>query len=68
MRIQIVCAAAAAVLMFIAFPARAQTSAAVSGRLLNSLSGDAVPGATVVIEELRRQTTSAGDEIGRAHV
>src|SRR5512132_3816944 len=39
----------------------AQPAASVAGRLFNSLSGDAISGATVVIEELRRQTTSAPD-------
>jgi iron complex outermembrane receptor protein len=43
----------------------AQSSAAsgltLAGRLLNSLSGDPIPGAVVLIEELRRQATSAPD-------
>ena len=39
----------------------AQTGVAVSGRLLNSLSGDPIGGATVQIDELRRQTISAPD-------
>jgi iron complex outermembrane receptor protein len=33
----------------------------VAGRLLNSLSGDPIAGATVQIDELRRQTVSAAD-------
>jgi iron complex outermembrane receptor protein len=36
----------------------AQTGVSVSGRLLNSLSGDPIPGAMVQIDELRRTTTS----------
>lgn len=39
----------------------AQGGVAVSGRLLNSLSGDPIAGATVQIDELRVQTTSAAD-------
>lgn len=39
----------------------AQTGVAVTGRLLNSLSGDPIPSATVQIDELRRQTTSGAD-------
>jgi iron complex outermembrane receptor protein len=39
----------------------AQSAGPVSGRLSNSLSGDPIPGATIVIEELRRQTVSAAD-------
>jgi iron complex outermembrane recepter protein len=41
--------------------AAAQAGAPVSGRLLNSLTGDPIAGATVVLEELRRETTSAAD-------
>ena len=61
MRIQCARAVFVAVLLFVGVHLHAQSGAAVSGRLLNSLSGDAIPGATVVIEELRRQTTSAAD-------
>ena len=39
----------------------AQGGVTVSGRLFNSLSGDPIAGATVQIDELRRQTTSAAD-------
>ena len=39
----------------------AQGSVTFSGRLLNSLSGDPVAGATVQIDELRRETTTAAD-------
>jgi iron complex outermembrane receptor protein len=39
----------------------AQTSVALSGRLLNSLTSTPIPDATVQIDELRRQTTSAAD-------
>lgn len=41
--------------------AAAQTGVAVTGRLLNSLTGDPVGGATVQLDELRRQTTTAAD-------
>jgi iron complex outermembrane receptor protein len=39
----------------------AQDAVTLSGRLINSLSGDPVAGATVLLEELRRETTSAAD-------
>ena len=39
----------------------AQTGVRVAGRLQNSLSGDAVAGASIVIEELKLQATSAAD-------
>jgi iron complex outermembrane receptor protein len=39
----------------------AQTGVTFSGRLLNSLSGDPIGGATVQIDELRRQAVSAAD-------
>jgi len=39
----------------------AQTGVAFSGRLLNSLSGDPIAGATVQIDELRRVTMSGAD-------
>ena len=61
MRMQCARAAFVAVLVFVGVHLHAQSGEPVSGRLLNSLSGDAIPGATVVIEELRRQTTSAAD-------
>ena len=38
--------------------AAAQTGVTVSGRLLNSLSGDPIPDATVRIDELNRTVTS----------
>ena len=41
--------------------ASAQDVVTLSGRLLNSLSGDPIPGVVVVIEELGRTTTSAAD-------
>jgi iron complex outermembrane receptor protein len=41
--------------------AAAQAGARFSGRLLNSLSGDPIAGATVVIEELKRDVTSGAD-------
>ena len=61
MRVMFVRAAVVAVLLSVGVHLQAQSGAVVSGRLLNSLSGEAIPGATVVIEELRRQTTSAPD-------
>ena len=39
----------------------AQAGTQVSGRLLNSLSGDPIAGATVTLEELKRETTTAAD-------
>jgi iron complex outermembrane receptor protein len=39
----------------------AQAGTPLSGRLVNSLSGDPIAGATVTIEELRRDTTSGPD-------
>ncbi len=42
-------------------PAQAQSGVAVSGRLVNSLSGDPITGATVQIDELSRQVTSGPD-------
>jgi iron complex outermembrane receptor protein len=53
----------ALVLLLAGFPAvaAAQSGTAVSGRLLNALSGDPIGGATVQIDELRRQTVSAAD-------
>jgi iron complex outermembrane receptor protein len=39
----------------------AQTGAALTGRLVNSLSGDPIAGAAVTLEELRRVTTSGAD-------
>jgi len=40
---------------------RAQTGARLSGRLFNSLSGEPIAGATVTIEELRRDASSGAD-------
>jgi iron complex outermembrane recepter protein len=39
----------------------AQASTQLSGRLVNSLSGAPIPGATVIIEELKREVTSGAD-------
>jgi iron complex outermembrane receptor protein len=61
MRMRSACAAVVAALLFVGVPLHAQSGGAVSGRLLNSLTGDAIAGATVLIEEVRRQTTSAAD-------
>jgi len=47
--------------MVIASHAAAQVGVSFSGRLVNSLSGDPIPGATVTLDELRRQTTSKDD-------
>jgi iron complex outermembrane receptor protein len=41
--------------------AAAQVGVSLSGRLVNSLSGEPIPGATVTLDELRRQTTSKED-------
>src|SRR5688572_29943445 len=61
MRMRCARAALAAVLVLFGVQVHAQPGGLVSGRLLNSLSGEAISGATVVIEELRRQTTSSAD-------
>jgi len=53
MRVQVFSAVCAA-LLCIGVPGYAQPAAGVSGQLLNSLSGAPIPGAVVVIEELRR--------------
>ena len=55
-----VCTALALVLMT---PARtaAQAAAPLAGRLLNSITGEPIAGATVQIDELRRQATSGED-------
>lgn len=55
--------ACVAVLAVLAYTAGvvAQGGVTFSGRLLNSLSGDPVPGATIQIDELRRETTTAAD-------
>src|SRR5262245_17924215 len=44
-----------------ASPALAQTDVPLSGRLINALTGAPVGNATVVIEELKRETTSGPD-------
>src|SRR5688500_3576213 len=41
--------------------AAAQAGATISGRLLDSLTGAPIAGATVQLEELRRQSTSGAD-------
>ena len=43
------------------FPAQAQARINISGRLVNSLSGDPIPNAVVQIDELRRMTTSGSN-------
>ena len=45
-------------LLGLVMSASAQTGVSVSGRLLNSLSGEPIPGATVQIDELGRTTTA----------
>jgi iron complex outermembrane recepter protein len=59
----VVLAVATALSPYAAAQAGAPTNAGgpFSGRLLNSLSGAPIAGATVVIEELRRQVTSGSD-------
>ena len=54
------CAVLAAAL-FLSTGVAAQAGAVVSGRLINSLSGDPIPDAVVQVEELRRETKSAAD-------
>jgi iron complex outermembrane receptor protein len=44
-----------------ASPALAQTDVALSGRLINSLTGAAIANATVILDELKRETTSDAD-------
>ena len=51
----------ATVVLLSSVPAVAQTESTLSGRLLNSLSGDPIAGATVQLDELKRQTTSGQD-------
>ena len=43
------------------FPAQAQARVNISGRLVNSLSGDPIANAVVQIDELRRTTTSGSN-------
>jgi len=61
MRVYVFGAAVCALLLCLGVPVYAQPAHGVSGRLFNSLSGVPIPGALVVIEELRRETTSAAD-------
>ena len=58
-------ACAAAVVLALATHAAAQTGAAFSGRLINSLSGDPIAGATVQLDELRREAMSGADGVFR---
>src|SRR5688572_12370544 len=60
MRVFVLRAVCAALIAF-GVPVYAQPAGSVSGLLLNSLSGAPIPGAVVVIEELRREVTSAAD-------
>lgn len=54
------CAVLAAALAF-HVPLGAQGGVTLAGRLLNSLTGTAIAGATVQIDELKRQTTTGAD-------
>ena len=54
-------AAAAALLLLWATPAVAQDGVALAGRLLDSVSAQPIDGATIQIDELKRQTSSAPD-------
>lgn len=49
------------VLLLVAVPASAQQTGTVEGRLLNSLSGDPIVAATVVLEEPRLEAVSGAD-------
>ena len=53
--------AALAVALTLSLQVAAQGGVAFSGRLLNSLSGAPIAGATVIIEELRREVKSGAD-------
>ena len=53
------CTLCVAVLM--AAQTAAQVGVSLTGRLVNSLSGEPIPAATVTLDELRRQTTSRDD-------
>jgi iron complex outermembrane receptor protein len=55
-----VCAVSVLALLY-ASESAAQGGVSLSGRLLNSLSGAPIAGATVIIEEIRREVTSAAD-------
>lgn len=52
---------AIALLCALAAPVAAQTGTPFTGRVVNSLTGAPIPGATIVIDELRRQTQSRDD-------
>ena len=54
----VICVRRAAVVVAMSPHPTAQVGTQLSGRLVNSLSGDPVPGATVVIEELKREVMS----------
>ena len=55
------CGIVAAAALFVAQVAAAQTGVSFSARLVNSLSGEPIAGASVTLDELRRQTTSGND-------
>jgi iron complex outermembrane receptor protein len=55
------CATMAAALSYTTTGAQAQSGVTLSGRLVNSLSGDPIPDAPVLIEELRREVMSGAD-------
>src|SRR5688572_22578753 len=63
MQVRTLCRACAllAVVFTLSVDAAAQAGAPLSGRLVNSLSGDPISAATIVLEELRREAMSAAD-------
>ena len=63
MHVRTLCCACAllAVTFTLTVDAAAQAGAPLSGRLVNSLSGDPIPAATILLEELRREATSSAD-------
>jgi iron complex outermembrane receptor protein len=60
-QVRALASAALALMLAASSVAAGQSGATLSGRLVNALSGDPVGGATVVLEELRRQTLSSTD-------
>jgi iron complex outermembrane receptor protein len=60
MRVRALCISCLCV-VFLAAAVAAQTGVSVTGRLLNSLSSEPIAGATVQIDELRRQVQSGPD-------
>jgi iron complex outermembrane receptor protein len=60
-RLSFVAGALLAAALSLHAPLSAQTGVPLSGRLVNSLSGDPIPAAVVQIDELRRQTMTGSD-------